>query len=400
MNENAATGPLRDVKIVDLTRLLPGAFGVGLLSDLGADVVKVEQPIVGDYMRDNEPKIGGESAYSWSTDRNRRSLSLDLKDPRGAEALRRLVAGAEALIESFRPGVMDRLGLGYEDLREVNPALVYVSITGYGQDGPLRDAPGHDLNYIGRAGLLSITGTAERPVIPGVQIADMAAGGLMSCVGLLAALMRARASGEGDHVDVSMCDGCFAIASPHIACHLADGELGGRERMPLNGGLPRYNVYECADGEWLTVGAVEEKFFVNLCEAIGRAELADSHDRPEMIETWRRIFRERPRREWLDLLEPVDCCVGPVNDFAAATADPQLTERRMVVELADREGRPAPQTGTPLKFRENPAGVRSPIPALGEQTRAVLEELGYAEAEIDELLAGGTAYDVTAATPG
>jgi crotonobetainyl-CoA:carnitine CoA-transferase CaiB-like acyl-CoA transferase len=393
MSAPTPTGPLQGVRIVDLTRLLPGAFGVGVLSDLGADVIKVEQPVIGDYMRENEPRIGGESAYSWVTDRNRRSLSLDLKEPRGIEALKRLVAEADALVESFRPGVMNRLGVGYEELREVNPRLVYCAISGYGQDGPMRLTPGHDLNYIGRAGLLSITGTRERPVIPGVQIADLAAGGLMSCVGVLAALLRARESGEGEFVDVAMCDGSFAIASPHVGAYLASGDVPGREEMPLQGGLPRYNVYECADGEWITVGAVEEKFFTALCETIGRPELASTHDDPEQIPIWREIFLAKPRREWLDLLEPIESCVGPVNDFAAAATDPQLTARAMVVEIEDRYGEKQPQIGTPIKFREHPAGPRSAIPALGEQTEAVLAELGFDAAEIEQLFTDGVAYD-------
>jgi crotonobetainyl-CoA:carnitine CoA-transferase CaiB-like acyl-CoA transferase len=397
MSGGEASGPLRGVRVIDLTRLLPGAFGTGVLADLGADVVKVEQPVVGDYMRKEEPKIGGESAYSWATDRNKRSISLNLKEPRGAEALKRLAASADALIESFRPGVMARLGLGYEELREVNPRLVYCSISGYGQDGPLRLTPGHDLNYIGRAGLLSITGTRERPVVPGVQIADMAAGGLMSCVGLLASVLRAREDGEGEYVDVAMCDGAFAIASPHAAAYLADEKVPGREQMPLNGGLPRYNVYECADGEWITVGAVEEKFFAALCEAIGRPDLIGSHDDPQAIPVWRQLFLEKPRQEWLDRLEPIDSCVGPVNDFESACADPQLRARQMVIELADRDGEPAPQTGTPIKFREHPASLRTAIPGLGEQTESLLAEAGFGTGEIAAMMADGVAYDASTA---
>jgi crotonobetainyl-CoA:carnitine CoA-transferase CaiB-like acyl-CoA transferase len=393
MSATAATPPLDGVRIVDLTRLLPGAFGVGVLSDLGADVVKVEQPVIGDYMRENEPKMGGESAYSWITDRNRRSLSIDLKEPRGVAALKRLVAEADALVESFRPGVMARLGLGYEELRETNPALVYCSISGYGQDGPMRLTAGHDLNYIGRAGLLSIIGTKEQPVVPGVQIADLAAGGLVSCVGVLAALLRARGTGEGEYIDVAMCDGSFTIASPHVGAYLAGGHVPGREELPLQGGLPRYNVYECADGEWITVGAVEEKFFANLCEAVGRPELAEGPDDPAMIPTWREIFRARPRQEWLDLLEPIDSCVGPVNDLARAARDPQLNARDMIVEIEDRFGEKQPQINTPMKFREHPVGPRTPIPAIGEQTESVLAELGFDAGEIEQLFSDGVAYD-------
>lgn len=388
------SGPLEGVRILDLTRLLPGSFGTGILADLGAEVVKVEQPGLGDYMRWEEPRIGAESAKSWVTDRNKRSLALNLKDPRGVEALRRLAERADVVIESFRPGVVDRLGVGYESLREGNPALVYVSISGYGQDGPLVRDPGHDLNYTGRAGLLSITGPADgRPTIPGVQIADLGGGALLALVGLLAALVRARGTGEGDRVEVAMTDGAFAWLSIHMGDHFATGEVPSRERMLLNGFHPCYNVYECQDGKFLTVGAIEPQFFSTLCEGVGRPELVETRLDPDAIPVWRELFATRSRDEWLDLLDGKDACVGPVNDFAEAAADPQILHREMVVELEHPTAGTFRQVGVPIKLRNRPGSVRTPAPQLGEGTRDYLADAGYTETEIDALLADGVAAE-------
>jgi crotonobetainyl-CoA:carnitine CoA-transferase CaiB-like acyl-CoA transferase len=388
----SAAGPLAGVRVLDLTRLLPGAFATALLADLGAEVIKVEQPGQGDYMRWEQPRIGAESAYSWVADRNKRSLVLDLKDDGARAAFERLVPGADIVFESFRPGVVDRLGIGYERLAELNPALVYCSLSGYGQDGPLAAAAGHDINYIGRAGLLSITGHAgERPALPGVQIGDLGGGSLMSCVGILAALHHARATGEGDHVDVSITDGAFAWLSIHAGAYFADGKVPGPEGMLLNGSLPAYNTYECADGRYLAVGALEPQFFKVLCERVGRPDLEGDRLDPEAVERWREIFRARSRDEWLAVFDGTDACVGPVNDLAEAVADPQLRARRMVVEQEHPEAGPTRQLGTPIKLRRHPPADPTAAPRMGESTRALLDAAGCSAAEIDALIERGAA---------
>ena len=385
-------GPLTGVRVVDLTRLLPGAFATCLLADLGADVIKVEQPGRGDYMRWNEPRLGPESAHSWVLDRNKRSVALDLKDPAGVAALRRLVAGADCLVESFRPGVADRLGIGYDELRAIRPQLVFCSITGYGQDGPRRREAGHDINYTGRAGVLGITGTADRELgLPGVQVADIGAGSLLSTIGLLAALLRARETGEGDHVDLSMTDGAFAWAAVHLADVFAGGPVPGPGTMPLNGAWPSYNVYACRDGRHVTVGALEPQFWQELCEAVGRPDLLGTHSDPEAIPTWRAVWAGRTRDEWLELLAGREVCVGPVNDLQEAAEDEQLRAREMVVELEHPDAGPLPQIGLPIKLRNNPGSVRSPAPALGASTREVLAELGYAGDELEALAGAAVA---------
>jgi crotonobetainyl-CoA:carnitine CoA-transferase CaiB-like acyl-CoA transferase len=384
------SGLLDGIRILDLSRLLPGGFATGLLADLGAEVVKIEQPGLGDYMRWMEPRIGDESAASWVVDRGKRSLGVDLKQPQGVEVVRRLARSADAVVESFRPGVVDRLGVGYEALRAENPRLVYCSISGYGQDGPLRSAAGHDLNYVGRAGILSITGARDGlPAIPGVQVGDLAGGALLAVAGLLAALVRAARTGEGEHVDVSMTDGAFALLSVHLGDHFATGTVPGREAMLLNGGYPCYNVYACADGRHLTVGAIEPQFFETLCEVVGRPDLVPTHLDPDAIPVWRALFLTRSRDEWLAAFEGTDACVGPVNDFAEAVADPQLRHRGMVVRSEHPTAGDTPQVAPPIRLREHPAAVGGPPPRLGEGTRAFLREAGYGEAEIDELLERG-----------
>jgi crotonobetainyl-CoA:carnitine CoA-transferase CaiB-like acyl-CoA transferase len=348
-------GPLDGIRILDLTRLLPGAFATALLADLGADVIKIEQPGGGDPMRAYEPRIGASSGYTWVTDRNKRSLVLDLREQ--ADDLITLVAGADALIESFRPGVMERLGLGYEALAAVNPALVYVSVSGYGADGPLARAAGHDINYLGRAGVLGVT---ERPALPGVQVADLAGGSLLGVAGLLAALVRAKTTGEGDHVDVSMTDGAFALQALNLGAYFAAGQVPDL----LTGGVPCYGVYECADGRWLTVGALEPPFWREFCAGVDREDLVERQFDPSAREEVRALLATRPRDEWLERLAPRDACVGPVNSLAEAIADPQLRARQMVHE----DFGAAPQLGTPLKFRRHPASLRTPAPELGATT--------------------------------
>jgi crotonobetainyl-CoA:carnitine CoA-transferase CaiB-like acyl-CoA transferase len=385
------------VRVVDLTRLLPGAFATALLADLGADVVKVEQPGIGDPMRAYEPRIGDASAFTWVSDRNKRSIAVNLRDERGAGVVRRLAEEADVLVESFRPGVADRLALGGEALRALNPRLVYCSISGYGSDGPLAAEPGHDLNYIGRAGLLSHTGVDGRAAVPGVQIADLAGGSLLGVAGILAALVHAQRTGEGDHVDVSMTDGAFALQALMLGAFFADRRPPGIASEMLNGGVPCYGVYDCADGRRITVGALEPQFWRAVCEGVGRPDLLPTQMDPAALPEWRAIFAARSLADWLAAFDGLDACVGPVNDLAQAVDDPQLRHRGMVVELDDPVAGPMPQLGTPIHLRDHPAGIRSPAPPLGGATRAVLEALGYEPGAISAMLAEGVVEDAAGA---
>jgi len=378
--------PLEGTRVLDLTRLLPGGYGTLLLADLGADVVKVEEPGRGDYIRWTPPLVAGQSAAHRALNRGKRSVTLNLKDPEGAALLHRLAERADVVVESFRPGVMDRLGAGFESLRKVNPGLVYCAITGYGQDGPDRDRVGHDINYIGQGGVLGITGPAGGPpVVPGVQVGDLAGGGMAAAIGILAALVERDRTGRGRFVDTAMLDGVVSWLTIHAGTFLATGEEPGRGAMPLSGGYACYRVYRCADHRWLTVGALEPQFWRALCEALGVPELVDEQFGPpeqqlEMSGRLEAMFAERPRQEWLEVLAGLEVCVGPVSSLEEALRDPQVLHRGMVT---------ATGPGSPFRFDGAQTMAARPAPGFGEHTAEVLGEIGVIGDELAELRARG-----------
>ena len=378
--------PLEGAKVLDLTRLLPGGYATLLMADLGADVVKVEQPDKGDYIRWSPPMVGDHSAAHIALNRNKRSMTVNLKSSEGRALLMSLVESYDVLIESFRPGVMDRLGVGYGALSERNPKLVYCAISGYGQDGPRAQVAGHDANYIGYAGLLSVVGAeGERPVIPGVQIGDLAGGGMAAVIAVLAALVRRGVTGRGDFCDVSMMDGAVSWSSIHAAEFFASGAVPQRELMTLSGAFPCYRVYPAADG-WLTVAALEPQFWAALCESIDRPDLLDDgfatgSRRNEVLAELEVLFATKTRTEWMAHFDGLDVCVGPVNDFAEAFSDEQVQHRAMVIE-ADVPGAGSfKHVGNPIKIRSMKSDLlRRPPPGLGEHTDEVLEAAGIDEA--------------------
>jgi crotonobetainyl-CoA:carnitine CoA-transferase CaiB-like acyl-CoA transferase len=391
----AQAGPLAGVRVLDLTRLLPGNYCTLLLADLGADVIKVEEPGKGDYIRWSPPEVDGQSAAHRAVNRGKRSITLNLKAPDGPGLLHRLVEHADVLVESFRPGVMDRLGAGYESLAERNPALVYCAVTGYGQDGPYRDLAGHDINYLGYAGVLSLSGpVGSEPTLAGVQIADVGGGGLLGAVGILAALLEQRATGRGRFVDISMMDGAVSWLSMHLGTHLAG--LDASVVRGLTGDLACYRVYRAGDGKNLAVGALENQFWKALCQTLDCEELIpDQYGPPErqqeMAARLQEIFDTRSRDEWVKLFRDVPACVGPVNDLNEAMADPQVRHRRMIAEV---DGRPV-GPGAPIKLVDPSSGPRAPAdlrssPALGEHTEEVLGDLlGMGRDEVDALRTAG-----------
>jgi alpha-methylacyl-CoA racemase len=369
-------GPHHGVRILDLTRLLPGNYCTLLLADLGADVIKVEEPGRGDYIRWMAPMVDGESAMHRALNRGKRSVTVNLKEREGAGLLKRMAAEADALVESFRPGVLDRLGVGYETLSEANPRLVYCAITGYGQDGPYRDRAGHDINYTGYAGVLHATGTPDGPpILPSVQVGDFG-GGMAGAVGILAALQGVERTGRGRFVDVSMLDVVASWGAVLAGWYLATGAVPERGRMPLSGGLACYRVYETGDGRYLAVGALEPQFWRALCERLGVPELIDAHHDParqdEVAARLQEIFRSRPRDEWVAELADLDTCVGPVNDMAEALGDPQAVHRGLVAEIGGGPVGPGPA----IKFSGHPADRLRPAPGLGEHNEEILGSLG------------------------
>ena len=332
-------GPLSDVRILDLTRLLPGGFCTLLLADMGADVIKVEDTGAGDYVRwappfygeEEHTPLGTRSALYLSLNRNKRSIRLDLKHEEGKKALLDLAKDADVLVESFRPGVLDRLGVGYDELAKANPALVYCPITGYGLDGPNRDRAGHDQNYLGLNGILGLTGDADgAPIQAAGQIADLGGGGLMAAVGILAALNEARRSGQGQVVDVSMTDGSLSWLAMVAGQYLCDGVVPKRGDLPLAGRIVCYRPYEAKDG-WVSCGALEQKFWAAWCNGVGREDLiAHQFDAPgsdahgEVAE----IFKQRTREEWKAFNDEHDCCIEPILDIDEVLSSEQVTRAR------------------------------------------------------------------------
>jgi alpha-methylacyl-CoA racemase len=411
--------PLEGIRVLDLSRLLPGGFCSLLLADFGADVVKVEDTGMGDYIRWSPPYYEGahdsaKSALFLSLNRNKRSIRLDLKSDGGREALLALVRESDVVLESFRPGVLDRLGVGYERMREENPGIVYCAISGYGQTGPKRDASGHDMNYLGLIGLLGLTGAPPsphggEPVQAAGQIADLGGGALMAAFGIMAALRErdgareqagrpgsgSAGSGEGQLVDVSMSDGALSWLAMVAAAYFADGAVPRRGELPLAGALICYRPYECADG-WVSLGALEPKFWQAWCRGVGREDLvAVQFERPgsDAHAQVQEIFKGRTRAQWEAFAREHDCCLEPVLELDEALSSELVREREMVVEL-DQPGaeRPVRQLGVPIKLTRTPGEhARLPGPALGEHTEELLLAAGYSPEQVAELLASGAA---------
>jgi crotonobetainyl-CoA:carnitine CoA-transferase CaiB-like acyl-CoA transferase len=394
--------PLSDVRILDLTRLLPGGFCTLLLGDLGADVIKVEDTGAGDYVRwapplygdDEQTPLGTRSALYLSLNRNKRSVRLDLKQEEGKKALLALAKDADVLVESFRPGVLDRLGVGYDELAKANPALVYCPITGYGQDGPNRDRAGHDQNYLGLNGILGLTGERDGPPVQAAgQIADLGGGGLMAAVGILAALNEARRSGTGQVVDVSMTDGSLSWLAMVAGQYLCDGIVPKRGDPPLAGRIICYRPYEAKDG-WVSCGALEQKFWAAWCKGVDREDLiphqfdapgSDAHQQAQ------EIFRSRTRAEWKAFNDEHDCCIEPILDMDEVLESDQVRERGMVVSYEQPQLGEVRQLGFPIKMSRTPAEVHRHAPALGEHTAEVLGEAGMSEEQVAALISSGAA---------
>jgi crotonobetainyl-CoA:carnitine CoA-transferase CaiB-like acyl-CoA transferase len=385
------TLPLSNVRVLDLTRLLPGGYCTQLLADMGADVIKIEEPGRGDYIRWSPPMVGEYSAAHWVLNRNKRSVTLNLKQPEGKDLFLKLCETANVVVEGFRPGVMDRLGLGYEAIKSRNPRIVYCSISGYGQSGPYAAKAGHDINYIGYAGLLGFTGTPEgRPVLPGVQIGDLGGGGLLPAVGILAGLIKAQATGEGDYVDIAMMDGVVSWLTIHAGKFFGGGGEPTWGSEVLNGAVPCYNLYRCADGRWITVGALEPQFWKAFCAALQRDDLVSRQFDRKAIEEVQEIISSKPRDEWLETFENYDACVGPVLGVAEAMDDPQVRHRKMVIEMEGPKGEQLRNLGSPVKFAsDNDDRKYRPAPGLGEHNEEVLAEIGVDPAHLAELASKG-----------
>ena len=388
--------PLSGIQVLDLSRLLPGAYASQILADYGADVIKIEEPGTGDYGRFMPPQLkGGMSLYFVAINRNKRSMTLNLKSQIGHEIFLRLVRQADVVLESFRPGVMDRLGLGYEQLKEVNSDLVYCAISGYGQDGPYRLRAGHDLNYAGYAGLLHDNRTPNgEPAMPPTPLGDLAGGSFMAVIGILTAVIGRGQTGEGRKVDVSMTEGVMSLLPLLASAYLNTGQAPRPGHSALDGGLPCYNIYEAKDGKHVTLAALEPKFWHTFCTRIGHLELLPFHtpvgasEREQAIDILRTVFKTKTRDEWVAELGDIDACVGPVYSIEEALNDAHAQARGIAVNSGSADS----------AFRTLPtfpriSGVedvqRYPPPTMGEHTDELLRAAGYSEAEIEQFKSGG-----------
>lgn len=374
---------LDGVRVLDLSRLLPGPFLTMVLADLGADVVKVEEPRVGDYMRDFPPRGEGMSGRYMTVNRNKRSVTMDLKDNLERERFLRMAARADVVVESFRPGVMDRLGVGYEVLRDRNAGIVLCSISGYGQTGPYRDRAGHDINYLALAGVLAMSGAAPDgpPGMAGVQIADMAGGAMWGAIGILAALIERDRTGAGTHLDISMTEGALTLLASEFGVLGAQPEAPTRGTGLLNGGAARYGVYRTSDGKYLSVGALEPQFLARLVEATGlelpnrsaaAADAAGTAGEHDLRRQLTRGIASKTRDEWVRILAEYDCCCEPVLELDEVAEHPLHRERGLFFEIGDSGSPGTLQVRTPLAM---PTG-RRPAPGLGQHNDEVFREYG------------------------
>ena len=378
-------GPLAGIRILDLTRLLPGPVTTLHLADLGAEVIKIEDPQVGDYARTLGTGQGEDSAYFRMINRNKQGFRLDLKKPEGVEVFMRLAREADVIIESFRPGVMAKLGIGYAAIAAVNPKIAYCSISGYGQDGPYKDLAGHDINYLGYAGVLDQIGSAGgNPAIPNFQIADLLGGAMTAAMGILAAVIEAQRTGQGRYIDVSMTDSVLAHTYFSMLRLNDAGQSAPRGTDLLSGGLPCYATYRCADGKHMAVGALEGKFWKTACEVLGHPDWLkrqwDASLRGELAE----LFATRPRDEWARLFAAVDCCITPILSPEEALANEQILARKMVVQ---EDG--LTQFAPPLKMSGFEFSIRQAAPKSGEHNAAILAAAGYSTTEIQRLESAG-----------
>lgn len=388
-------GVLSGVKVLDLTRLLPGPYCTLLMADYGADVIKIEEPGKGDYIRWRTPAAEGIGARHLTVNRNKKSVTLNLKTAEGQQIFKQLAAEADVIIESFRPGVMQRLGLGYENIVQVNERIVYCSLTGYGQTGPYRHLPGHDINYIGYSGILGLIGEKNgKPVVPGVQIADIGGGSLMALAGICMALFHRERTGEGQYIDVSMMDGAITWLYAAMSDYFVSGKVPERGDTRLDGQFAFYNVYETKDGKYMTVGASEFKFWKRLCELIGKEEWIALHEGPANVQEQLKqdlgeLFKTYDQQHWINLLAQEETCVGPVYDIEDMFSDPHITERDMFQEMQHPVAGMIQQIGFPIKFSETPGEIYAHAPGLGEHTEVILKQLGYDKADLAKLQAAG-----------
>ncbi|HLW71384.1 MAG TPA: CaiB/BaiF CoA-transferase family protein [Candidatus Binataceae bacterium] len=385
--------PLTGIKVLDLTKLAPGPHCTMILGDLGADIIRVDEPGPPSGRRAQQAGGGDVKAPRPSASpanalaRNKRSIALNLKSGPGKEIYLRLAQRADVVVEEFRPGVAKRLGIDYETLSSRNKRLIYCAVTGFGQTGPYKNFVGHDLNYIATAGALSLMGPTDGlPAIPWNWLADYAGGGMHAAIGVLAALVARGQSGRGQYVDIAMLDGVMLLLAQALSAHYSSGRVPARGTTAMDGAAPHYSRYVTGDGKIITIGSMEPWFYANLCRALGVEEFAaDQNNKarwPAMRERFTAIFKTKTRDEWFDLLIKADICVGKMLTLDELEHDPQIRARNMIVEVPTADGGTVKQVGVAMKLSETPGSIRSVAPQMGQHTDAILADLGYSPEDV------------------
>ena len=383
--------PLEGMGVLDLSSLLPGSLCAQMLADLGAEVLKIENPQAGDGFRKTPPLVKTLGSYYHMINRNKKAMTLNLRDSAGRDIFLKMASQADILIETFRPGGMERMGLAYEDLKKINPRLIHCALTGFGQDGPYRDRPAHDINVLGISGILDLLGEkGGRPVVPGVQFAGVGAGSLTAVIGILASLLRRERTGEGQYIDAALLDGLTPFLGLVMSTYLTTGCLPKRGETLVGGGFAFYHTYETSDHKYLAIGCLEEKFWQEFCRAIAREDLVEDQfvDGPrqdDMIAEVQKIMLQKPRQAWLDLMARYDTCVSPVNSLEEALQDPQIRQRGLWFTAQHPVDGAIGQQGFPVKFAEDQPGWRTHPPSLGEHTREILLQMGYDDDAVNDL---------------
>ena len=386
---------LEGIKILDLSRLLPGPFCTQMLGDLGAEVIKIEEVQGGDYARWMPPRGKADGGMFQALNRNKKSIKLNLRSPAGRKIFLKLVETADVVLEQFRPGVLDKLGVGYEVLRTINPRIIMCAITGYGQDGPYKDIAGHDINYLNVAGISDATGIYKgKPVSSGIQIADVGGGSLWAAFSILGAIIGRERTGRGQYIDVSMTDCVFTFTTMLVGAYNHDKQLPSRGEWLLNGAYAWYNFYKTSDDRWIGIGMLEEKFWSIFCKAIGREDFIKKQFGPrnvqeEITSELDVLFATKTADEWLEFLEPLDVCANKVNNLAQAMNDPHLLARGMIIDIEHPVDGKIKNLAFPVKFSDTPYSVKTPPPAFGQHTEEILIQLGYSVDDIAELKNNG-----------
>jgi len=374
------TGALKGITVIDLSRMLPGPFCSMILADHGARVIAIE-----------DKKFKADNTYFYSVNRNKDHMTLNLKKKTGHQIFMKMVKSADILMEGFRPGVTKRLMADYDTIKTINPEIIYCSITGYGQYGPFRDMPGHDVNYLSFSGILDTIGEKNgSPCIPGIQIADLAGGSMNALAGILLALFAREKTGKGQYIDISMTDGVLGLLSMPLDLFQQDGKMPERSNTILSHKYACYNVYETSDAKYISIGAVENRFWQNLCTILGVPEYGplqyDDSRREEIIHFFRKTFREKTREQWDKEIGDKDICWGKVENISNLFDDPLFRAREMVGEIKDTKGNPVKYFGIPVKLSKTPGSVRTPPVGFGESTEKILREYGYTDSEINTFI--------------